>query len=759
MKNLTKSILSNISSLLLLGAVSTAYAGIDISVVDNKIVYNSTVADGTLKKVYIYKNGKYIQSANSYNGTINAIDSGSYQVIEVIEKNGKISYISSIKDIVIGDKNISPTATLEMSLNNKVLTFNNNKSFDSDGIISSRGFYIYDSTGKCIKVVNGSSSSYDFSALGNGKYQIISWVIDNKGTKNTFSEFFDVKDSTINYTEGTKSTNLVKKDDKQLNYNFSFHSKIGTATAYAQGWTGNNVKVAILDSGIDYNHTDLNDNIVGVYSVLSYNDIAVSGFDDNKHGTMVAGIIGAEANGVGVTGVAYDADLISIKVLNNKGSGSFSSVAEGLKIATAADAKVVNISIGGISSYNNAEINQVYKDAIAADTSIVVAAGNQNSMCTNNAGGISGCSYPAVLPILAPELLNGDGAFIVVGSVDKNGNKASYSNSAGILKNFFMVAPGGNVSTTELVYTTTTGGGYAPNYGTSFSAPMVTGAFALLAQKYPYLKGTDIANILFASATDLGAVGVDEVFGHGLLNIDKAMQPVGTLKLPTTKNINNVAANSSSVNNTGLVQSASMGIDINLNNVLSLDSYNRGFNTKINKTKNDDSYSKNNFRTLEDIYGTRFILGLDEDRQNALLGYKIIKNENSSLKVLVSKEDNVFGSEGTGATSISGSTYYSTLEYTYNDFSISGTYGYSNPEFGGYFKEMTVVQGFGADVNYKFGNFKIGAELPMRVQSGSYTSEVPTLRNATGDIEADLNSSSLKTRTDYKVYAKYEMNF
>lgn len=756
MKNLTKSILG---SLLLLGAVNTAYAGIDISVVDNKIVYNSTVADGTLKNVYIYKNGKYIQSANSYNGTINAIDSGSYQVIEVIEKNGKISYISSTKEITLGVKNISPFADLEMTLNGKVLTFNNAKSYDTDGTIASRGFYIYDSTGKCIKVVNGSSSSYDFSSLNNGKYQIISWVIDNKGDKNTKSDFFDIKDNSINYTEGAKSTNLVKKDDKQLNYNYSFHNKIGTATAYAQGWTGNNVRVAILDSGVDYNHIDLNDNIIGVYSVLSYDINATSGFDDNKHGTMVAGIIGAEANGVGVTGVAYDADLISIKVLNNKGSGSFSSVAEGLKIATAEHAKVVNISIGGLSSYNNIEINQVYKDAINADTSIVVAAGNQNSTCTNTNGIISGCSYPAVLPVLAPELLTGKGGFIVVGSVDKNGNKASYSNSAGILKDFFMVAPGGNVSTGELVYTTTTGGGYAPNYGTSFSAPMVTGAFALLAQKYPYLNGTDIANILFASATDLGAVGVDDVFGHGLLNIDKAMQPVGTLKLPTTKNINTAAVNSSSVNNTGLVQSASMNIDINLNNVLSLDSYNRGFSTKINKSKNEYSYSKNNFRTMEDVYGTRFIIGLDEDRQNALVGYKLFKGEDSSLKVLVSKENNVFGSEGTGATSIKGNTYYSTIEYTYNDFSISGTYGYSNPEFGGYFKDMTIIQGFGADVNYKFGNFKIGAELPMRVQSGSYTSEVPTLRNSSGDIEAELNNSSLKTGTDYKVYAKYEISF
>lgn len=753
MKNIAKSVLG---SLLLLGSVSTNLnASVNISVVDNKIVYNTTDT-GLLKKVYIYKNGKFVQASDTLNGTINGTDSAKYQVIAVIEKNGKLEYVSTIQDITLGSRNILPTAELELSLNGKILTFNNNKSSDADGTISSSGFYIYDSTGKCIKVINGSSSTYDFSSLGNGKYQIISWVIDNSGDKSIKSMFFDVKESSINYTEGVKSTNLVKKDDKQLNYTHSFHNKIGTWAAYEQGWTGNNVKVAILDSGIDWNHTDLNDNIIGVYSVLSYNDVAISGFDDNKHGTQVAGIIAAEANGTGVLGVAYDADIISIKVLNDKGLGSFSSVAEGLKIATAQDAKVVNISIGGLSSYNNEEINKVYKNAIASDTSIIVAAGNQNSMCTNNNGVISGCSYPAVIPIYNPELLTGVGAFIVVGSVDKNGNKASYSNSAGILKDFFMVAPGGNISTGEVVYTTTTGGGYSGNYGTSFAAPMVAGAFALLAQKFPYLTGAQIRDILFASATDLGAVGVDEIYGHGLLNIVKAMQPIGTLKIPTTKSVNGASV---PIGVTGLLTSASMEIDIKLDSILLLDSFNRGFKTKVTKRKNDESYSKNDFKRVDNIEGTNFIVGMDEEKQNIMLGYTVYKNDEHSLKVLASIEDDVFGSSGTGATFMKGNTYYGTLEYSYNDFNISGTYGYSNPEFGGYFQEVTTIHGFGADVNYEFGNFKVGAELPMRVQKGEYKSEVPVWRNDNGDIETEVTNSSLKAKTDYKLYVKYEMNF
>ena len=756
MKNIAKSVL--LSSLLIgsLGSSISLNAAVDISVIDNKIAYSADKSDGILKTVYIYKNGKYIQASNSYSGIINGTDSAKYQVIAVVEKDGKTNYISTIKDIELGFKNIIPTASLEMTLNNKILSFSNNNSKDIDGSIINRGFYIYDSTGKCIKSVVGNSSTYNFSSLSNGKYQIISWVKDNSGDIGTKSDFFDIKDSGNNYTEGVKSSNIVYKTDKQMSYNYSFHNKIGTYAAYEQGWTGKGVKVAILDSGIDWNHTDLNDNIKGVYSILSYNDIAISGFDDNKHGTMVAGIIGAEANGTGVLGVAYEADLYSIKVLNSTGSGNFSSVAEGLKKATELKAKVVNISIGGISSYNNTDINQIYKNAIASDTSIVVAAGNQNQMCSNANGVISGCSYPAVLPLYNPELITGNGGFIVVGSIDKNGNKASYSNSAGALKDFFMVAPGGNVSTGEVVYTTTTGGGYAPNYGTSFSAPMVTGAVALLAQKYPYLKGSDIANILFASATDLGAVGVDDVFGHGALNVEKAMQPIGTLKLPTSKNISSATV---SPNTTGLATSASMNIDINLNNILVLDSYNRGFSTKISKSKNEESYSKNDFKIMEDVYGTRFIIGLDEEKQNALVGYKVYSDDFNSLKVMISKENSVFGSKGTGATYVDGSTYYGTVEYSYNDFSASFTYGYSNPEFGGYFKDMSTISGYGADVNYKFGNFKIGSELPMRVKKGSYTSEVPNLRASDGSIESELSNSSLRTETDYKVYLKYELSF
>lgn len=108
------------------------------------------------------------------------------------------------------------------------------------------------------------------------------------------------------------------------------------------------VKVGVLDSGIDYNHSDLKNNIAGVYSVLSYSDLAKQGFDDFRHGTQVAGVIAAEKNNSGILGVAYEADIISVKVLNQSGSGTYANVGAGAKIATDAGAKVTNISSVGV---------------------------------------------------------------------------------------------------------------------------------------------------------------------------------------------------------------------------------------------------------------------------------------------------------------------------------------------------------------------------------------------------------------------------
>lgn len=740
--------ISKILSSLFVSITSIFASNVDIFVKDNKIQYSGSIDSGIVKNIFIYKNGRYIQAETNMNGVINDTASANYQVIFVINNNGKTEYVSVKQDITLGAKNIAPSSQLELSLSNTILNFSNAKSSDSDGNIVQRGFYIYDSTGKCIKVINGSSGNFDFSSFSDGKYQIISWVIDNAGDKSYTSEFFNIDKNKTNYTLGKPSEIfIVDKTNKEYYSSYSFHDKIGSSYAYAQGWTGAGVKVAVLDSGIDYNHIDLKDNIIGVYSTQAY---STTGYDDYGHGTMVAGVIAAEKNDAGIMGVAYDADIISIKVLNNLGKGSWAIVSEGVKIATQQNAKVANLSLGGTYTGDTSTWIQTYKDAVNSDTSLVIAAGNNNTMCTTSStGSLTGCSYPAALPLLYPELLNGTGAWIVVGSVDKNGNKSSYSNSAGLMKDFFIVALGGNVSTGEIIYSTKPDNSYGYTYGTSLAAPMVTGAFALLAQKYPYLKGADIRDILFVSATDLGTQGVDEIYGHGELNIQKAMQPIGTLNIPTTRSL---STNKITLSSTSLTTGSAMSLNMDLSSVLVLDSYNRAFNVNIKNQQNENYYSIKDFKEFE---LKKFLIGLNEEKQTFMLGY----NFEDIVKVKLSKEDNVFGSKGSGATKLDGVTYYGTLESSYENLTFSLTAGYSNPEVGGLFKDVSSIKGLGADINYKFGNFKIGFETPMRVLKGSIDTEIPTARasDSFGEIISEINSNSLKGSFEGKVYFQYEI--
>ncbi|MSQ19216.1 MAG: hypothetical protein EXR39_06550 [Betaproteobacteria bacterium] len=121
----------------------------------------------------------------------------------------------------------------------------------------------------------------------------------------------------------------------------------------------------------------------------------------------------------------------------------------------------------------------------------------------------------------------GWGRIIAVGAVGANNAIAGFSNRAGDTKNWFMVAPGIAVpgasafSNTGMVYMS----------GTSAAAPLVAGAAASILAHWPYLSAERIAGILFVSATDLGAPGVDEVFGWGLLNLERALLPIGTATL------------------------------------------------------------------------------------------------------------------------------------------------------------------------------------------------------------------------------------
>ncbi len=267
-------------------------------------------------------------------------------------------------------------------------------------------------------------------------------------------------------------------------------TKIGAEQAWGSS-TGADVKVAVVDTGIDLDHPDLVDNVRGGFNAINPRK---QPDDDNGHGTHVAGIIAAANNGFGVVGVAPEASLYAVKVLGASGSGYLSDIIEGLGWCADNGIQAVNMSLGtsaDVDSFHQAIATVAQKGVI-----LVASAGNSGP-------GFDTVSYPAKYDEV-----------IAVAATDQN-NVAAYFSSTGPAVE--LAAPGVNI------YSTVKGGGYTSMSGTSMAAPHVSGTAALVIAAYPGREATWVRDHLRQTATDLGVAGCDNTYGCGLVNADNAV--------------------------------------------------------------------------------------------------------------------------------------------------------------------------------------------------------------------------------------------
>lgn len=296
---------------------------------------------------------------------------------------------------------------------------------------------------------------------------------------------------------------------------------------YSRGATGANVRVGVIDSGIDLQSEEFGDCSAGIGAGScrinsASRDTAGNGSLDDQggHGTAVAFTIAGRRNGAGTHGVAFDAQLIVLRA-DEPGSCSGGTnddcdfpddaIARGIDAARTGGARVVNISLGGESPDNN--VLQALNRATAAGMIVVISAGND------------GRANPDAFAMPAANAAIARGLIIIAGSVGASDTISSFSNRAGSGANFYLAAVGENVrapdeTNTPLLWS-----------GTSFSAPQIAGAIALLAQAFPNLTGAEIVQILYASARDVGAAGVDPIYGRGVLDLTRAFQPIGSMSL------------------------------------------------------------------------------------------------------------------------------------------------------------------------------------------------------------------------------------
>lgn len=294
----------------------------------------------------------------------------------------------------------------------------------------------------------------------------------------------------------------VYADDAELDATWGV-VRINAGVTQASGARGGGVRVAVIDTGIDYTHPDLDANYKGGWDFVS-ND--ADPMDDNGHGTHVAGTIAAEDNDVGVVGVAPDAELYALKVLNSSGSGSFSSIIAAVQWCIDNRIQVTNNSYGTVSDPGTIA-RQAFDNAAAQGIVMVASAGNNGT--SDGIGDNVG--YPGRYD-----------SVIAVAATDSADRRAAFSSTGAAVD---LAAPGYGISSTIR------GGGYGSKNGTSMACPHVAGAAAVLVG-----RGGDAASVrqaLTASALDLGTTGVDAWYGHGLIDVAAALSILGTSPSPT----------------------------------------------------------------------------------------------------------------------------------------------------------------------------------------------------------------------------------
>lgn len=337
-----------------------------------------------------------------------------------------------------------------------------------------------------------------------------------------------------------------------------FLPMIGAVEAYRRGITGASVTIAIVDSGID----PVNPDFVGRISANSRNTI-VGGVATNlghtgvsTHGTEVAGVAAGARNGIGMHGVAYDSTILVLKTLTPRTQ----DVLDALNAAAASNALIINASFGPgepplgttkVKIYDtllpdpdrNERWFPAVLSAVRAGKIVVAAAGNSYGsipLAADNPFGIG--LYPYVRPTNANTGVYDDGGrnvdfsaldsakgqIVTVAAVDINKQITPYSNRCGVTAAWCISAPG-NVRSVEAG---DNGATTAIITGTSFAAPAVAGALALYAQALPTFAPRDLVRLMFATTEDLGAPGLDEIYGQGLLRIDQTFNALGGLFNP-----------------------------------------------------------------------------------------------------------------------------------------------------------------------------------------------------------------------------------
>lgn len=315
----------------------------------------------------------------------------------------------------------------------------------------------------------------------------------------------------------------VAKTTNDVEFNGStYNDAYWTATEIYQAWnitTGSNtVRVGVLDTGINGSHPDLSANINTGLS-RNFTNSGTSLADPFGHGTEVAGIIGAEGhNSIGVCGVCWDVELVSLKVFDDFGNGNDSYIINAINYAYANNFDILNLSLCLVSDEDNSFPYALYEAMDNFPGLIVCSSGNDYN--DNDINPV----YPASFEL--PNLITvGASGYSLSESKDIEWKDLKFNNSGEFIgysgSNFGLLtvdifAPGVNIRTTSQ-------NSYTNQTGTSFAAPMVTGVAALMLSANPDLYPEEIKYMLIESADDVN-IFLTKCVSGGRLNAYEAVK-------------------------------------------------------------------------------------------------------------------------------------------------------------------------------------------------------------------------------------------
>jgi subtilisin family serine protease len=349
---------------------------------------------------------------------------------------------------------------------------------------------------------------------------VIETVFSKEKIKKRFSRTLNAvtvsaTDEEINLLRQNKSVRGVFKNTKVRKLLSESTELVGAPLAWSrkdkngETLTGKGIKVAVVDSGVDYSHPDLGGcfgsgcKVFGGYDFVDKDNDPM---DVDGHGTHVAGIVAS--NGT-LRGVAPDAEILAVRVLGDDGMGDMSDIVAGIEYAVDPDGDpltddgvdVINLSLGGMGDHNSPG-SLAADAAVEAGVVVVAAAGNDG-----NYNDIANHS-PASARLA-----------ITVGSTEKYGGLSTFSSKGPLsVDNHIkpeLVAPGGDINSLGMAHD------QAILSGTSMASPHVAGSAALLLQSNPSFNPLDVKALLMSSAT---SIGIDPYAqGYGLINVNNAI--------------------------------------------------------------------------------------------------------------------------------------------------------------------------------------------------------------------------------------------